>query len=153
MTINTYKWNREITSCLAVALSVAFLSFSTVAQESTENDKIEIVRNIYEAINNLDLNELEAYFAEDIEVSSIQETTTPVKGKQSVVEMLRQMLDIAKGSKFVLSSGPFVMGDVVSVEYIHRYQVDGNPRQDHNVSIFVFENQKIKKWLGYIHQN
>ncbi len=153
MTTNTHKWNLDNTFCLAVGFSLALLSFAAVAQEPIESNSIQIVRNVYAAMNNSELDELETYFAEDIEVSSIQELTAPTKGKESVVEMLRQMLDIAKGSEFVLSAGPFAMGDIVSVEYVHHYEVDGDSRQDHNVSIFVFENQKISRWLGYIHQN
>lgn len=66
---------------------------------------------------------------------------------------LTGILTIAKNSKFEFISGPISMGDIVTAEYLHSYELEGAPKADHNVSIFVFKNNENKKWLAYIHQN
>lgn len=159
MTVARSNWNQENASTKAIVRSLVLFGFlagtaiTSMAQESSEYSGIEIVHNIYSSMNDSELEELVNYLAEDIEMSSIQGLSPPVIGKDAVLAGLQQMLAVAKESVFKFRTGPFAMGDVVTVEYTHQYEIEGDSRQDHNVSVFVFENQKVVKWLGYIHQN
>jgi len=116
-------------------------------------EKSDIVANIYSALNSMNLGDLDKYLAEDIEIITLYQKSSPIVGIEEASATMRQMMSIAEDSNFVFSSGPIEMGNIVSVEYMHHYKFEGVPRIDHNVSIFVFENGKIKKWLGYIHNN
>lgn len=116
-----------------------------------ELGNLKIVNDIYTALNDLDVKPLEEYLSNGILVQSLHNSSPPLEGKDAIIGFFTNYFATAKNIKFEFISGPYAMGDIVTVEYINYYELQGNKRSDHNVSIFIIENKKIKKWLGYIH--
>ena len=114
-------------------------------------NKPEVINTIYDALNRYDASGISQYLADDVQIIPLWREMDPIVGIQAVTDSLQKMLSISEESHIVFKSGPHVMGDVIVVEYIHNYKLNGVSKQDHNVSLFVFVGDKIKKWVGYIH--
>lgn len=118
--------------------------------ESLTAEITKVVEDVWKTLNTLDVDALMAYFHDDAVTLDIEDHFPPTEGKENLAAFFRDFYEKAKNIHFELVGEPHVAGNFVVVRQIDHFELDGNQRHSHIVSVLYITDGKIKKWIGQI---